>query len=195
MIRFSHSTCDLCLCRLSCLLHFINEDKLSHHVFCFLFLVLNIREQSLSVSVLPGDARPGSVGYSANVQFRFTVVPLVQQLVHLLLLWDPVKSVLFVLPVLLGRCDKVRMREMKHSVLPHVLKKLHYAFLCEVARMQHAGFIEKLLLHVEVVAPVPGLQEGAVVVKTGLYQATQCTQHDQEQEDGPANRLDRARKA
>lgn len=158
-------------------------------------LVSNIRVQSLSVSVLPGDARPGSVGYSADIQFRFTVVPLVKQLVHLLLLRDPVKPVLLLLPVLLGRCDKVRVREAKHRVLPHVFKELHHALLRKVARVQHAGFVEKLLLHVEVVAPVPGLQEGAVVVKAGLHQATQCAQHDQEQEDGPANCLDRARKA
>lgn len=82
---------------------------------------------------------------------------------------------------------------MEDDVLPHVFKELHHAFLGEIASVQDAGFVEQLLLHVQVVAPVARLQEGAVVIEAGLDEAPQRSQHDQEEQDGPADRLDGAR--
>lgn len=61
--------------------------------------------------------------------------------------------------------------------------------------MEDAGFLEELLLHVQVVAPIARLQESGIVVKTRLDQATQCSQGNEEEEDGPANSLDRVRRA
>lgn len=69
---------------------------------------------------------------------------------------------------------------MEYGVLPHVLEELHHTFSGKVASVQDAGFIEKLLLHIEVVAPVARLQEAGVVVKAGLDEASHCSQYDQE---------------
>ncbi len=82
---------------------------------------------------------------------------------------------------------------MEYGVLPHVLKELHHTFPGKVTSVQDTGFVKELLLHVEVIAPVVRLQEGSVVVKTGLDEASQCPQYNQEEEDGPANCLDRTR--
>ena len=82
---------------------------------------------------------------------------------------------------------------MEHGVLPRVFEELHHAFAGEVPSVQDAGLVEELLLHVEVVAPVARLQEGGVVVKAGLDEASQSSQDNQEEEDGPADGLDRAR--
>lgn len=101
---------------------------------------------------------------------------------------------LFILPFVLGLRDEGRVGKTEYNILSHVLKELHHALPGEVASMQDAGFVKKLLLHVEVVTPVTRLQESGVVIKTGLDEAPQCSQYNQEEEDGPANRLDRGRK-
>lgn len=83
---------------------------------------------------------------------------------------------------------------MENGVLSHIFEELYHTFLGEVASVQDAGLVEKLLLHVEVVAPVTRLHEGAMVFETGLDEAPQGPQYYQEEEDGPANCLDRARR-
>lgn len=126
------------------------------------------------------------MSHPGHVQFRFAVVPLVEQLVHLLLLGYPMESVLFVLPALAGLGDEGWMWQMKNGVFCHVLKELDHTFAGKVPGMEDTGFIKKLLLHIQVVAPVPCLQESGVVVKAGLDEASQCSYYDKEQEDGPA---------
>lgn len=104
------------------------------------------------------------------------------------------KSLLFfILPLLLGVCDEGRVGKMEYGVLPHVLKELHHTFPGEVTSVQDAGFIKELLLHIEVIAPVARLQEDGVVIETGLDEASQRPQYNQEEEDGPANCLNRAK--
>lgn len=127
------------------------------------------------------------------------MVPLVEQLVHLLPLGDAMEPLflllllLLLLPLLL--VVVVGVRQAQHAlVVPHVLEKLHHTFLGKVAGVQHTGLVEELLLHVQVVAPVASLQEGAVVVQARLHQASQRTQHDEQQEDGPAHRLGQQRR-
>ena len=124
--------------------------------------------------VLPGNTGPGSVGNPCHVKFRFTEVPLVEKLVHLLLFCDPMKSLLFsILPFLFGACDEGWMGKKDYGVLPDVLKELYHTFPGKVTRMQYTGFVKELLLHVEVVAPVPCLQEAGIVIKTRLDEASQ----------------------
>ena len=80
-----------------------------------------------------------------------------------------------------------------YGVFSHVLKELHHTFAGKVASVQDTGFIEELLLHIEVVAPVACLQGGGMIVKTGLDEASQCSKYNQEEEDGPANCLHRVK--
>lgn len=134
------------------------------------------------------------MGDPGHVQLRFAVVPLVEQLVHLLFLCYSMKSLLLLLQFLSGVLDEGWMGDTEYGVLPHVLKELHHTFPGKVSSMEDAGFIEELLLHIEVVAPVPCLQEGGMTIKTGFDEASQCSQYNQEEEDGPANCLDRAKK-
>lgn len=99
----------------------------------------------------------------------------------------------FNLPLLSGVCDEVWMGKTKYGILSYVLKELHHTFPGKVTSVQDTGFVEELLLHVEVVAPVAGLKGGGVVIKPGLDEASQGSQYNQQEEYGPANCLDRAR--
>lgn len=104
------------------------------------------------------------------------------------------KPVIFVLPPFLGKSDVRWVGKMEDGGLPHVLEKLHHTFAREIASVQDAGFIKELLLHIQVVTPIAGLEEAPVILKAGLDQAPQRSQNDEEEKDGPANRLNRARK-
>lgn len=102
------------------------------------------------------------------------------------------KSLLFfILPFVFGVRDEGRAGQTQYSILSHVFKELHHTFPGKITSMQDAGFVKKLLLHIEVVAPVTRLQESGVVIKARLDEASQCSQYNQEEEDGPANCLDR----
>lgn len=83
---------------------------------------------------------------------------------------------------------------MEDSVLSHIFEELYYTFLGEVASVQDAGLVKELLLHIEVVAPITRLNEGSMVFETRLDEAPQCSQYYQEEENGPANCLERARR-
>lgn len=135
----------------------------------------------------------GSVSHPSHVQLRFTIVPLLKQMVHLVLLWNPMKPVIFILPLFLGTSDIWWVGEMD-SVLSHVFKKLHHTFLCKIASMQDTGFIKELLFHIKIVTPITGLKEGSMILKAGLEEAPQCSQYYEEEKDGPANCLNRVRK-
>lgn len=124
--------------------------------------------------VFPGNTHFGSVGNPSHFQFRFIVVPFGEELVHLFLLCYAMKSLLFlILPLLLAVSNKWWVGKMEYGVLLHVLEKLHHTFSGKVASVQDTGFVEELLLHIQVVAPVACLQEGGVVLKTGFDEASQ----------------------
>lgn len=64
---------------------------------------------------------------------------------------------------------------MEYSILSHVFKELHHTFAGKITGMQDTSFIEELLFHVEVVTPVTSLQEGGMIIKTGLDETSYCS--------------------
>lgn len=144
--------------------------------------------------VFPGNTHFGSVGDPCHIQFRFTVVPLGEELVHLFMLCYAMKSVLFFfVPLLFAVGNEGWVGKAENGILAHVLEKLHHTFPGKVSGVQNAGFIKEFLLHVQVVAPVACLKEGGVVFKTGFDESSHCSQCNQEEKNRPANCLDRAR--
>lgn len=88
----------------------------------------------------------------------------------------------------MGVAVRARQLQPHMHVLLHALEELMDALACEFPRVQDAGLLKQLLLHVQVVAPVACLQEGGVV-EAGLHYSANGSQEDKEQQNGPADGL------
>lgn len=180
-----HSICIL-LYMYPVLLYCSKLVQLNYLYICLLY----IRVFDFSSVFSPGNPCPGSLGLPRHIKFRLAVVPLAEQLIHLLLSRYSMKFLLFcILPLLETVAGDERGRKVYWHVFPHFFEELHHAFVSKLPRVKDTGFIEELLLHVQIVAPVTGLHRACIVVQKGLKDTGQCSQYDEEEKNGPANCL------
>ncbi len=100
--------------------------------------VLHFREQCLSIDIFPSDTHFGLIGHPGHVQLWFTLVPGLQQVIHLILSGYAIQTLLFFLFIFIMDCAGSECTWEGHShshVFSHTLKKLHHTFSGKISGM------------------------------------------------------------